>query len=102
MRTSVAVLGFLAFGALAAMPAAADQRVASDKATIKRIMALAETDLKLRQADLGPIGSTLPAAPIAKPSPAPPSREDGFDEATAAPAPPVGPAAEAVAATANR
>jgi len=38
---------------------AAAERTYADEATIARLMALAEADLQLRQAELGLIGSTL-------------------------------------------
>ena len=103
MRTAVAVLGLFTLGAGAAIPVAADERVvsvASDKATIERIMALAEADLNLRRADLGLIGSVLPTVPLA----APPVAVSGggrvhrVHEVTAAPAPAASPAVEAVPA----
>ena len=101
MRTAVAVLGLFTLGAGAAIPVAADERVASDKVTIERIMALAETDLNLRRADLGLIGSVLPAAPMAKP-PVAASGVGRVRGVTAAPAPAASPAVEAVPAVSSQ
>jgi hypothetical protein len=103
VRTAVAVLGLFTLGAGAAVPAVAEERVASfasDKATIERIMALAEMDFDLRRADLGLIGSVLPAAPIATPPDAASGvgRVKRVHEVTAAPAPIAPPAVEAVPA----
>lgn len=106
MRTAVAVLGLFTLGAGAAIPVVAEERVvpvasvASDKVTIERIMALAETDLNLRRADLGLIGSVLPAVPLAAPpvAVAAVGRVHRVHEITAAPAPAASPAVEAVPA----
>lgn len=100
MRTAVAVLGLFTLGSGAAIPVAADERVASDKVTIERIMALAEADLNLRRADLGLIGSVLPAVPLATPpvAVAGVGRVDRVHEVTAAPVPAASPAVEAVPA----
>src|SRR5258707_2463544 len=103
VRTAVAVLGLFTLGAGASIPVVAEERVAplaslaSDKVTIERIMALAETDLNLRRADLGLIGAVLPAAPLATP-PVTISRVARVRRVhEAAPAPAARPAAEAVA-----
>jgi len=100
VRTAVVVLGLFALGAGAAIPAVAEERVASDKATIERIMALAEADLNLRRADLGLIGSVLPAVPIATPPDAASGvgRVKRVHGVTAAPAPIAPPTVEAVPA----
>ena len=109
MRTAIAVLGLFTLGAGAAIPVAAEDCVASvasvasvtsDKVTIERIMALAETDLNLRRADLGLIGSVLPAAPIVTPPVAVSEvgRVRRVREVTVAPAPAASPAVEAVPA----
>lgn len=103
MRTAVAVLGLFTLGVGASVPVVAEERLAavpSDRATIERIMALAETDLNLRRADLGLIGSVLPATSIAAPPVAPSGvrRVKRVDGVTAAPAPAATPAVEAVPA----
>lgn len=103
MRTAIAVLGLFTLGAGAAIPVAADERVvsvASDKVTIERIMALAETDLNLRRADLGLIGSVLPAAPLVTPPVAVSGagRVIRVHQVTTAPAPAASPVVEAVPA----
>src|SRR5258706_2851748 len=98
VRTAVAVLGLFTLGAGASIPVVAEERVAplaSDKVTIERIMALAETDLNLRRADLGLIGAVLPAAPLATP-PVAASRVARVRRVhEAAPAPAARPAVEA-------
>lgn len=103
MRTAVAVLGLFTLAAGAAVPVAAHERVASDKATIQRIMALAETDLNLRRAELGLIGAVLPAAPVATLPAAAlgADRVNRIDGMMAAPAPVVSPAVEAVPAVSS-
>jgi hypothetical protein len=103
VRTAVAVLGLFTLGAGASIPVVAGERVvpvASDTVTIERIMALAETDLNLRRADLGLIGAVLPAAPLATPSVAVSrvARVRRVHEVTAVPAPAASPAVEAVPA----
>jgi hypothetical protein len=103
VRTAVAVLGLFTFGVGAGVPLVAEERVESapsDRATIERIMALAETDLNLRRADLGLIGSVLPATPtVAAPvAPSGVRRVKRVEGATAAPAPAERPAVEAVPA----
>jgi hypothetical protein len=104
VRTAIAVLGLFTLGAVAGIPVAADERVGSDKTVIERIMALAETDLSLRRADLGMIGSVLPAAPIAKPPAAVAGvdRVNRVDWVPAAPATPARPAVETVPAAASQ
>jgi len=103
VRTAVAVLGLFTLAAGASIPVVAEEcvgSVASDKATIERIMALAETDLNLRRADLGLIGSKLPAALIATQPDAASGvgRVKRVEGVTAAPAPAARPAVEAVPA----
>ena len=98
MRTAVAVLGVFTLVAAASVPAAAGERIGSDKATIQRIMALAETDLNLRRAELGLIGAVLPAGSVAKPPTAAPAFDwvNNLDGITARPAPVARPAVEVV------
>lgn len=98
MRKVVAVLGVFTFVAAASVPAAAGERIASDKATIQRIMALAEADLNLRRAELGLIGAVLPAGSVAKPPTAAPAFDwvNSIDESTPRPAPVARPAIEVV------
>jgi hypothetical protein len=106
VRTVVAVLGVFTLAAGASVPAAAGERIASDKATIQRIMALAEADLNLRRAELGLIGAVLPAGSVAKP----PTAEPAFDwvnridesAAPARPAPVARPAIEVVPVVSSR
>ena len=98
MRTAVVVLGLFTLGAGAAIPAAADEKRSSDKITIERLMALAETDLNLRRAELGLIGAVLPAAPLAPPAVAA-SGIGWVHGVTASPAPAASPAVEAVPTT---
>lgn len=104
MRTAVAVLGLFTFAAGAAASAAADERVASDKVTIQRIMALAEQDLNLRRAELGMIGSALPAMPVAMPPLAASGvdRVNRVDGVVAKPAPVTSPTIEAVPAVSSQ
>jgi hypothetical protein len=98
VRTVVAVLGVFTFVAAASAPAAAHERVASEKATIQRIMALAETDLDLRRAELGLIGAVLPAGSVANPPTAAPAFDwvNNLDRIAARPAPVARPAVEVV------
>lgn len=103
MRAPVAVLGMMLFGA-AAIPVAAGDRCPTEReAVIARIMAIAEVDLQLRQAELGLIGSSLasrrqalvadarvaeavPVGAVAPPAPAPaPAPSRARDAAPAAP-----------------
>lgn len=104
MRTAVAVLGLFTLAAGASAPVAADPRIASDKATIQRIMALAETDLNLRRAELGLIGAVLPTGSVAKPYGAAPAFDwVNLSEAIVAPPAPVArPAVEAVPAVSSQ
>jgi hypothetical protein len=92
------------FVAAASVPAAAHERIASDKATIQRIMALAEADLNLRRAELGLIGAVLPAGSVAKPPTAAPAFDwvNSIDEVAAKPAPVARPVVEAVPAVTSQ
>ncbi len=59
MRAPVAVLSLIVLGAPGVTAAAASEITSAEESTIARLMALAEVDLQLRQAELGLIGSTL-------------------------------------------
>ena len=62
MRAPAAVLSLIALGAAGVTAVAAGERTYADESTLARLMALAEVDLQLRQAELGLIGSTLGSA----------------------------------------
>jgi len=104
VRTAVAVLGVFTLVVAASVPAAAHERTASDKATIQRIMALAETDLNLRRAELGLIGAVLPAGSVAKPPTSEPAFDwvNTLDEVAARPAPVARPVVEVVPAVSSQ
>ncbi len=103
MRAAVAVLSLIVLGAAGVTAVPAAERTSADESMIARLMALAEVDLQLRQAELGLIGSTLgstheavraEARPsklahvrvVAKPTPAAPSANPAR-KAVRAPAP---------------
>ena len=98
MRAPVVVLSLIVLAAAGVTAAPAAERVSADAAVIARIMALAEVDLQLRQAELGLVGSTLASAhesalPVAHPA------ETARASATA-PAVPPSPLASPVSKTA--
>ena len=59
MRAPVVGLSLVVLGAAGVTAVGAAECTSADESMIARIMALAEVDLQLRQAELGLIGSTL-------------------------------------------
>ncbi len=97
MRGSVVALSLIVLAAAGVTAGGAADRTCADEFTIARIMALAEGDLQLRQAELGLIGSTLSSTHEAALAEAPPSQPARI-RAAASPVAPAAPASKTIPA----
>lgn len=70
MRTPFVVLGLMVLGSSMAAAVEDHAKPKTNVVGIERLMALAETDLQFRRAELGLIGAALPTLPEATVAPA--------------------------------